>query len=104
MAHFGVSDLTYNHLSARVPGEPQRLIIKSRMMMFEEVTASNLLKFEFDGTPCQPQSERLVGGGYVIHAGLLKARPDLNAVFHTHTPANVGVAAQKRGLRMLSQH
>lgn len=103
LAHFGVNDLTYNHLSARVPGEPDRLLIKSRTMMFEEVTASNLLKYDMDGNPCQ-DSPPLAGGGFVIHAGILKARPDLNAVFHTHTPANMGVAAQRRGLMMLTQH
>lgn len=103
MAHDGVRDLTYNHLSARVPGEPDKLILKSRTMMFEEVTASNLEKFDFDGNPFQ-DSPRLAGGGYVIHAGILRARPDINAVFHTHTAANVGVSAQKRGLMRLSQH
>lgn len=103
LAHFGVNDLTYNHLSARVPGEPDRLLIKSSTMMFEEVTASNLLKFDFDGTPLQ-DSPPLRGGGLVIHAGILKARADLNAVFHTHTVANMGVASQKHGLLMINQH
>jgi ribulose-5-phosphate 4-epimerase/fuculose-1-phosphate aldolase len=97
LAHFGVSDLTYNHLSARVPGEPERLLIKPRTMMFEEVTASSLEKFGFD-------DPGLRGGGKVIHAGVLAARPDLHAVFHTHTPANMGVASQAHGLLMINQH
>lgn len=103
LAHLGISDLTYNHLSVRVPGEPGHLLIKAPTMMFEEITASNLLKFDFDGAPLQ-DSPPLGGGGLVIHAGILKARPDLNAVFHTHSPANIGVSAQKHGLLMLSQH
>lgn len=103
LAHFGVNDLTYNHLSVRVPGEPGQLLIKSRSMMFEEVTASNLLKYELDGKPLQ-DGPPLGGGGLVIHGGILSARPDINAVFHTHTPANIGVAAQKQGLMMISQH
>ena len=97
LAHFGVSDLTYNHLSARVPGEPDCLLIKSRTMMFEEVTASNLEKYRLD-------DPRLRGGAKVIHAGILQARPELNAVFHTHTPANMGVASQEHGLLMINQH
>ncbi len=103
LAHFGVSDLTYNHLSARVPGEPNHLLLKPRTMMFEEVTASSLEKFDFDGNPLQ-EGPRNVGGGYVIHAGILEVRPDLNVVFHTHTPANMGVSAQKHGLLMINQH
>ena len=103
LAHLGISDLTYNHLSVRVPGEPDRLLIKSPTMMFEEITASNLLKFDLDGEPLQ-EGPRLRGGGLVIHAGILRARPDLNAVFHTHSPANIGVSAQQQGLMMISQH
>lgn len=103
LAHLGISDLTYNHLSVRVPGDADCLLIKSQTMMFEEITASNLLKFNVDGDPLQ-DSPRLRGGGLVIHAGILKARPDLNAVFHTHSPANIGVSAQKQGLLMISQH
>lgn len=102
LAHFGVQDLTYNHLSVRVPGEPDKLLIKSGTMMFDEITASNLLKFDFDGNPMQ-DSPPLRGGALVIHAGILKARPDLHAVFHTHTAANIGVSAQKNGLLMISE-
>lgn len=103
MAHFGINELTYNHLSVRVPGEPGRLLLKPRNYMFSEVTASLLQKFEFDGTPCQDSGPN-VGGGLVIHAGILAARPDLNVVFHTHTPANMGVSSQKHGLLMINQH
>jgi len=97
LAHFGVSDLTYNHLSARVPGEPTRLLIKPRTMMFEEVTASNLENYDFD-------DPGLRGGQKVIHAGVLAARSDVHAVFHTHTTANMGVASQEQGLLMVNQH
>jgi ribulose-5-phosphate 4-epimerase/fuculose-1-phosphate aldolase len=103
LAHFGVNDLTYNHLSARVPDEPQHLLLKPRTMMFDEVTASTLEKFDFDGNPKQ-DGPRNMGGGHVIHAGVLQARPDINVVFHTHTPANMGVSSQKHGLLMINQH
>lgn len=103
LSHYGVQDLTYNHLSARVPGESGSLLIKSYDMMFEEVTASSLGKYDFDGNSLQG-GPKLRGGSLVIHAGILKARPDLNAVFHTHTAANMGVASQKHGLLMINQH
>lgn len=104
MAHFGVNDLTYNHLSARVPGEPGHLLIKAHDVMFDEVTASSLLKYDFDGNPLSDGARQLRGGGLIIHAGILKVRDDLNAVFHTHTPANMGVSAQKHGLLPINQH
>lgn len=105
LAHYGVDDLTYNHLSVRVPDEPDRLLIKAAEVMFGEVTASSLQKYDLDGKPLTPGVTRtLYGGGLVIHAGILKARPDINVVFHTHTPANMGVASQKQGLLPINQH
>lgn len=103
MAHYGVNDLSYNHLSMRVPGQPDQFLVKPSQWMFEEVTASGLYKFSFDGRPHQ-DSPPCGGGQLVIHAGVLNKRSDLNVVFHTHTTANTGVSAQKMGLRMLSQH
>ncbi|MDX3908036.1 MAG: class II aldolase/adducin family protein [Pigmentiphaga sp.] len=103
LAHYGVEDLTYNHLSVRVLDEPDTLLIKQGTEMFGEVTASSLRKYRFDGTPMH-DGPRLIGGSLVIHAGILQARPDINAVFHTHTPANMGVASQKHGLLMINQH
>ena len=85
IAHFYVSDLTYNHLSARVPGEDGHILIKPYDIMFEEVTASNLLKYDYDGNPLTTGAPKLKGGGLIIHAGLLKEREDINVVFHTHT-------------------
>ena len=104
MHHFGVDDLTYNHLSARVPDAPDTLLIKPSTQMFGEVTASSLGQFYFDGRAVKDDRPRLAGGALVIHAGLMLARPDLNAVFHTHTTANMGVASQEHGLLMINQH
>jgi ribulose-5-phosphate 4-epimerase/fuculose-1-phosphate aldolase len=104
MAHFGVHDLTHNHLTARVPDAPGHFLIKQADAMFEEVTASTLVKFDFDGKPQQDGFPDLRGGGLIIHTGLFAARPDINVVFHTHTPANIGVASQKQGLLPMTQH
>lgn len=103
LAHLGVNDLTYNHLSVRVPDEPDALLTKQGTEMFDEVTASSLRKYALDGTPLH-DGPPLRAGALVIHAGILQARPDINAVFHTHTPANMGVSSQKHGLLMVNQH
>lgn len=99
----GVTDYTYNHLSARVPGQPDRVVVKAEHQLFQEVTASSLVTYSLQG-------EKLIGegslsrGGLVIHLGVLQARPDLQAVFHTHTPANMAVSAQRFGLLNITQH
>jgi ribulose-5-phosphate 4-epimerase/fuculose-1-phosphate aldolase len=104
MHYYGVRDLTHNHLTARVPGEPDHFLIKPGDFMFDEVTASSLIKYDFDGNPVDEGHPKLRGGGLVIHAGLFAARPDINACFHTHTPANMGVASQVDGLLPINQH
>lgn len=104
LAHYGVEDLTYNHFSLRVPGEPEHMLIKRNREMFAEVTASSLVKHSMDGAPViPPDAPACRGGALIIHAGLLNARPDLNAVLHTHTPSAMGVSAHKFGLLPLSQ-
>ncbi|MEQ8700119.1 MAG: class II aldolase/adducin family protein [Bauldia litoralis] len=100
----GVDDLTYNHLSARVPGESDALLIKPADFTFDEVTASGLLKFGTDGSRRLPEGPPLQGGALIIHAGILRARPDIDVVFHTHTPATIAVSNQAHGLLPISQH
>ena len=104
MAHFGVADLTYNHLSARHPERLDAFFIKGEHQLFEEVTASSLLLYDLDGKRLEDAGDQVSRGGLVIHAGVLAVRPDVNAVFHTHTVANMAVASQRRGLLPLTQH
>lgn len=105
LAHYGVNDLTYNHFGLRVPGEPDCMLIKRTDWMFAEVTASSLLKVDFDGNVRTGTDVKTIkGGALIIHAGLLKGRPDLNATLHTHTVAGMGVAAHKFGLLPINQH
>jgi ribulose-5-phosphate 4-epimerase/fuculose-1-phosphate aldolase len=105
LAHYGVNDLTYNHFGLRVPGEPDHMLIKRTDWMFSEVTASSLLKVDFDGNVLTDTDVTTVkGGALIIHAGLLKGRPDLNATLHTHTVSVMGVAAHKFGLLPITQH
>ncbi len=104
MAVAGVQDLTYNHLSARVPDEPDTYIVKGERQLFEQVTASSLVKYDFDGNKRSDSPHTVSRGGQVIHAGVLQARPDIQAVFHTHTTANLAISMQKAGLLPLNQH
>lgn len=104
MAHMGIADLTYNHLSARIPDRPDRYLIKGEHELFEEVTASSLLAYNMDGERVYDAADSVSRGGLVIHGGVMEGRPDLVAVFHTHTPANMGVSAQKCGLLPITQH
>jgi ribulose-5-phosphate 4-epimerase/fuculose-1-phosphate aldolase len=104
MAAAGFSDLTYNHLSARVPDAPDTFVVKGDDQLFEQVTASSLVLLDFAGRQVRPSPHKVSPGGVVIHGGILEARPDVMAVFHTHSPANMGVAAQDCGLLPLTQH
>ena len=105
LAHYGVNDMTYNHFGLRVPGEPDHMLIKRTDWMFAEITASSFLKVDFDGNVIlETDVQQIKGGALIIHAGLLRERPDLNATLHTHTIAGMGVAAHKFGLLPINQH
>jgi ribulose-5-phosphate 4-epimerase/fuculose-1-phosphate aldolase len=104
MAHAGVFDLTYNHLSARLPDRPEHYLIKGERQLFQQVSASSLVKYDFAGNKLIDSPHAVSRGGLVIHGGVLEARPDIAAVFHTHTAANIGVSTHKCGLLPISQH
>lgn len=97
-----MTDLIYTHLSARVPGEPNHFLINRYGEFFDEVTASSLVKMDFDGNVVGEPGE-FNEAGWTIHSGVLMARPDANCVMHLHTRASVAVAAQKGGLKPISQ-
>lgn len=100
--HYGWSDLTYTHLCARVAGDPPRYLINPYGLLFDEVTASNLLLVDFDGNVVRgdhPYNR----AGHVIHTAVLRARPELRFVLHSHTRAAVAVSAMRDGLLPLSQ-
>ena len=102
---YGMSDMIYTHATARVPGEPEHFLINPHGMLFREVTASSLLKAHLDGRVVL-KSELEYGlqqAGYVIHSAIYIARPDVNAVIHTHTTAGMAVSSLKCGLLPLTQ-
>jgi len=99
---FGWTDSIFTHLSARVPGQPDQYLVNPYGLLFPEIKASNLIKVDFDGNVIAgdfPYNE----AGHVIHAAVLKARPDVNAVLHSHTRAGIAVSCMQEGLLPLSQ-
>jgi ribulose-5-phosphate 4-epimerase/fuculose-1-phosphate aldolase len=100
--HFGWTDIIATHMSARVPGEPGAFLINHYEEMFHEITASSLIKMDFDGRVLGRQG-RFNAAGFTIHSGVYKARPDANCVMHTHTRAGAGVSVLKKGLRPITQ-
>lgn len=102
-AHFGWTDLTSTHISARLPDDREHYLLNSYDLMFGEITASNLSKIGFDGEMRTEGRVRNLAG-HIIHSGILTARPEINFVIHSHTRAGVAVSAMPGGLRPLSQH
>ncbi|KGD86782.1 aldolase [Achromobacter sp. RTa] len=105
VAHFGMSDLIYNHITARIPGSDDHLLINPYGMMYDEITASSLVKIDLDGRVLSnPQDEYGINAaGYVIHSAVHGARHDVQCVIHTHTRAGMAVSALKCGLLPLTQ-
>jgi ribulose-5-phosphate 4-epimerase/fuculose-1-phosphate aldolase len=103
VSHFVSVDLTYNHISARVPGEPRHFLVKADNVFMEQVTASNLVKYDVDGKQVLASGYKASAAATNLHAAVLNARPDVVAAVHTHSPANLAVSAQVGGLRPITQ-
>lgn len=103
IAHFGMDDLIYTHISARAPGPDEHFLLNPFGLLYEEVTASNLVKVDLDGRIVEEGADPINPAGFVIHSCVHRARPDLTCVIHTHTTAGVGVSAQADGLLPISQ-
>lgn len=102
-AHYGWTDVIYNHATLRVPDEPRHFLIKPNDLLWEEITASNLVKLNLDGE-VMGEDKNINVAGFIIHSAVLKARPDINCVFHVHTMVGNAFAAHGRGLRPISQN
>jgi len=104
-AHMRMTDLIYTHISARVPGPDHHFLINAFGLLWDEITASSLVKVTLDGEIVEdPTGFGINQAGYVIHSAVHRARHDVNCVMHTHTAAGVGVSAQEQGLLPISQH
>ena len=103
IAHFGMDDLILGHISARVPGAEDQFLINPMGLLFNEVTASSLLKIDIDGNQIEPSEYEPNRAGFIIHSAIHMARPDARCVLHTHTEDSIAVSAQEEGLLPLSQ-
>lgn len=103
MAHFGWDDLVFTHVSSRVPGEEGHFLINPYGWMFDEITASSLVKIDYRGQPVGEAAHAVNPAGFVIHSAIHAARHDAGCVMHSHTLNGCAVAAQAGGLLPLSQ-
>lgn len=101
-AHLGWDDLTYTHLSARIPGR-EAFLIQPFGLFFNQVTPEKLIELNFNGEVIDQQDKPYNHTGYVIHGSIYKARPDINAIFHLHTIDGVALSTLEEGLLPLSQ-
>lgn len=103
VAMYGWTDLIFTHISARVPGPEHHFLINPYGMMFDEITASSLIKVDLDGNKLSESALPVNRAGFVIHSAIHAVREDAQCVIHTHTRAGVGVSAQRDGVLPISQ-
>jgi ribulose-5-phosphate 4-epimerase/fuculose-1-phosphate aldolase len=105
VAKYGMSDLIYNHITVRVPGEVDHLLINQYGLLYEEMTASSFHKIDLAGTIVfrAPGEYGINQAGYIIHSAVHAARHDVTCVIHTHSRAGTAVASMACGLLPLSQ-
>src|SRR5499433_754407 len=103
VALFGWDDLVFTHLSVRVPGPEHHFLINPYGMLFEEVTASSLVKVDLSGRKVMDSAYEINPAGFTIHSAVHAAREDAKCVMHLHTINGVAVSAQKDGLLPISQ-
>jgi ribulose-5-phosphate 4-epimerase/fuculose-1-phosphate aldolase len=96
-------DLVFTHISMRVPGPEHHFLINPYGFLFEEITASSLVKVDLQGNKVKDTPHFINPAGFTIHSAVHEAREDVQCVFHTHTLAGVAVSAQKNGLLPISQ-
>jgi ribulose-5-phosphate 4-epimerase/fuculose-1-phosphate aldolase len=103
LARFKMTDLVFTHSSVRVPGPQHHFLINPYGLMFDEISASDLVKIDINGLPVEPTSYPVNPAGFVIHSAVHASRSDAQCVIHTHTLAGCAVAAQESGLLPLNQ-
>jgi ribulose-5-phosphate 4-epimerase/fuculose-1-phosphate aldolase len=103
VAAYGWSDLVFTHISARIPGPEHHFLINPYGLMFDEVTASSLVKVDQHCNKLHDTPFPVNPAGFVIHSAIHAVREDAGCVLHTHSRAGVGVSAQKCGVLPISQ-
>ena len=103
VARYGWDDLIFTHITAKIPGTDKHFLINPYGMLFEEITASSLVKINLVGEKLDDNPHPVNPAGFVIHSAIHAARPDAKCVLHTHTLNGVAVSAQKGGVLPVSQ-
>ena len=103
VALFKWDDLVFTHISARVPGSENQFLINPYGLLFEEVTASSLIKIDLQGNKLEESAFSVNPAGFTIHSAIHAARHDAQCVMHTHTLNGIAVSAQQGGVLPLSQ-
>lgn len=104
VAHFGMDDSIFTHISAKAPGTGELFLLNSYGQRFDEVKASELVTVDIDGTVVDdPRGHGINAAGFTIHSAVHAARPDVGCVLHTHTVAGVAVSCLEEGLLPLNQ-
>src|SRR4029450_7470786 len=103
VALYGWDDLVFTHISARVPGADHHFLINPYGMMFEEITASSLVKVDLEGNIVMESEYHINPAGFTIHSAVHAAREDALCVMHLHTDCGIAVSAQEKGLLPISQ-
>jgi ribulose-5-phosphate 4-epimerase/fuculose-1-phosphate aldolase len=103
VAMYGWSDLVFTHITARIPGPEHHFLINPYGLMFDEITASSLVKIDQQCNKIIDSPFPVNPAGFVIHSAVHEAREDITCVLHTHTRAGVAVSAQKGGILPISQ-
>ncbi len=103
VAHYGWDDLVDTHISARVPGPEHHFLINPYGLMFDEITASSLVKVDLDGNQLTESDYSINPAGFTIHSAIHEAREDAGCVLHLHTPDGTAVASCMEGLLPMNQ-
>ena len=104
IAMYGWDDMIFTHISVRVPGPEHHFLINPYGMLFEEITASSLVKVDLEGNIVMDSPYFVNPAGFTIHSAIHMAREDAQCVLHVHTDDGVAVSAQKDGLLPISQN
>jgi ribulose-5-phosphate 4-epimerase/fuculose-1-phosphate aldolase len=103
VAAYGWSDLVFTHVTARIPGPEHHFLINPYGLMFDEITASSLVKVDQDCNKLSDSPFPVNPAGFVIHSAIHQVRDDAGCVLHTHSRAGVAVSAQQGGVLPISQ-
>ena len=103
IAHYHWDDLIFTHVSARVPGPEHHFLINPYGMLFDEISASSLVKVNLQGEKVMPSPYEINPAGFMIHSAIHAAREDAKCVVHTHSLNGIAVGAQKAGVLPISQ-